>query len=806
MTRRLLLLAPVFALALAVLAVRGADTSKPAKDTDEGKLPLKETVEELAARQERLARQFKEFKEALLRLAQRMEKSSKLEDREKAVVLRKAIDLTTNEGVDTKFDKLIAFLKANKAIGIGDLDNAMAQNKDLAGDIRTIINILLTDNRDEELRKERERVQELLKKLNEIIRAQQTVRAWTERGTMDKDRLGGEQKQVSGATKDLAKSLGKGDQGKEGAAKGDIKGEGSKKGEGAKAGQGKEDTGQQKAGGKEKDGSSGKDGEKSGGKEGGKEGEKSGSGKEGDKDGEKSGGKEGGKEGEKSGSGKEGGKDGEKAGGKEGGKDGEKSAGGKEGGKDGEKSGSGKEGGKDGEKSGGGKEGGKEGEKAGGNKDGGKQGGKEGGKEGGKAGEQANAKSGGKDSEGGKGGEKGGKPGEGQQSGGKSGGKEGDKGGEKGDQKPGDSKGKESGKGDAKPPEKGGQQQAGGQQGGQQGGQKGESKSGGQQGGQQQAGGGKSGGQGGGQQGDQGQQQQKPQDPKDSLPGRKQIEDAHADQQGAEKKIEEEKNKDAGKKQDEAIDKLKAAQKKLEDLLRQLREEEIERLLAALQARCERMLAMQIEVRDGTVRVYKAIDANADKKASRTEDQQSLQLGEKEEEIVREANKAIQLLEAEGSAVAFPEVFTQVRTDMINVARRLRKTDVALVTQTIENDIIDTLKEMIEALKKAQQQQKAKQQQGQPQQGGSAKNNEDKLIDKIAELKMIRSMQLRLNARTKTYAQEYPNLEQVPAIDPKLPAAEREKLEMLQKESKNLSERQLKIWDVTNNIYKGKNQ
>jgi hypothetical protein len=143
---------------------------------------------------------------------------------------------------------------------------------------------------------------------------------------------------------------------------------------------------------------------------------------------------------------------------------------------------------------------------------------------------------------------------------------------------------------------------------------------------------------------------------------------------------------------------------------------------------------------------------------------------------------------------------------MINVARRLRKTDVALVTQTIENDIIDTLKEMIEALKKAQQAQKQKQQQGQPQQGGGGKPQDDKLIDRIAELKMIRSMQIRVNNRTTTYAKEYPGLEQVPAIDPKLPATEREKLEQLYKESKDLSERQLKIMEVTNNIAKGKNQ
>src|SRR5262249_29640334 len=108
-------------------------------------------------------------------------------------------------------------------------------------------------NRDEELRRERERIQELLKKLNEIIRAQQTVRAWTERGTMEKDPLGREQKNVTDATRDLARAMAKAD-GKEGTGKerGDVKGEG-KRGENGKAA-GKNDTKESKADGRNQDG------------------------------------------------------------------------------------------------------------------------------------------------------------------------------------------------------------------------------------------------------------------------------------------------------------------------------------------------------------------------------------------------------------------------------------------------------------------------------------------------------------------------------------------------------------------------
>ncbi len=71
-------------------------------------------------------------------------------------------------------------------------------------------------------------------------------------------------------------------------------------------------------------------------------------------------------------------------------------------------------------------------------------------------------------------------------------------------------------------------------------------------------------------------------------------------------------------------------------------------------------------------------------------------------------------------------------------------------TQGLEEDIIAALEEMIEALQKAQKEMEdQKQQQQQQQQQGK----QDKpLIDQIAELKMIRSLQLRVNRRTQRYA------------------------------------------------------
>jgi len=179
---------------------------------------------------------------------------------------------------------------------------------------------------------------------------------------------------------------------------------------------------------------------------------------------------------------------------------------------------------------------------------------------------------------------------------------------------------------------------------------------------------------------------------------------------------------------------LEKAKKKLEELLKQMREEELERLLADLEKRCRYMLALQIEVRDGTVTLDKDIVKAGKKDVGHAG--RSNKLRDKEDEILREADTALNLIKTEGSAIAFAEVFDQVKKDIANVVARLGDTDTAAVTQRIENDIIETLKDMIEALKKAQKDMKGPPPKpGKP--GQPPPPGQKSLIDQLAELKMI---------------------------------------------------------------------
>jgi hypothetical protein len=136
-------------------------------------------------------------------------------------------------------------------------------------------------------------------------------------------------------------------------------------------------------------------------------------------------------------------------------------------------------------------------------------------------------------------------------------------------------------------------------------------------------------------------------------------------------------------------------------------------------------------------------------------------------------------------------VFEEVRVDMVRVAERLHNANVGKDTQDLEDDIITVLKQMAEALKKAQQE-LGKQPPMPPGPPGPDQPQLQKLLDEIAELKMIRQMQAQVNDRTKRYG----NKEKVEQSDDP----------QIKKELKDISDRQEKIETMINNMATKKNQ
>ena len=228
---------------------------------------------------------------------------------------------------------------------------------------------------------------------------------------------------------------------------------------------------------------------------------------------------------------------------------------------------------------------------------------------------------------------------------------------------------------------------------------------------------------------------------------RTRLQAAEERMQRARKQLDDAKRRDARQEQEKAVEELETARAELEEILRQMREEEVERLLVQLETRIRSMLRAERAVLAGAEKLA----AEPRERGGRERELEAVRLGREQTAIGNDATKALTLVRDDGSAVAIPQALEQIRDDSLQAAGRLAKGDVGGTTRGILNDLVASLEEMLAALEKAQREQQAQKQN--PSGGRPAEPGEQPLVDKLAELKMIRSLQLRVNGRTKRFAQ-----------------------------------------------------
>ncbi len=279
-----------------------------------------------------------------------------------------------------------------------------------------------------------------------------------------------------------------------------------------------------------------------------------------------------------------------------------------------------------------------------------------------------------------------------------------------------------------------------------------------------------------------------PQEPQQSPMQRaaERLKQAQQRMQDAQKQLEQAQRGGAQAEQDVAIEELEQAKADLERILRQLREEEMERMLVLLEARFRKMLDEQNEVYEETKKLDKAAATAPEHELEIAAGRQS----RRERLIVREADRCLVLLREDGTSVAFPEAVEQARDDMKQIAERLNRVKVDLITQTMEEDVIAALEETLGMLQETID--KLRDQKAQPQGGGGGGSGEQSLVDQLAELRMIRALQVRVNNRTKQYG----------ALIEGEQALEDELLGLLDE----LALRQAKIFQATDDLDLGRNQ
>src|SRR5262249_52124693 len=202
---------------------------------------------------------------------------------------------------------------------------------------------------------------------------------------------------------------------------------------------------------------------------------------------------------------------------------------------------------------------------------------------------------------------------------------------------------------------------------------------------------------------------------------------------------------------------------------KQIRQEERQRMLADLLARCKRMLQMQLAVNDGTLVVDRDVQ-KAGGKPTLAHAARTNRLADDELAVLRECQATLKIVQTEGSAAAFAEVFEQLSQDLDTIHDRLGRGDTGSVTQNIENDAVETLKDIIKALERAIQEPQ------EPTPGMPGESGPDKkrpLVTLLQQLKMIYGMQRRINDRTTLYGKQYKG-EQAPSPEQVATPAERQ--------------------------------
>jgi hypothetical protein len=271
---------------------------------------------------------------------------------------------------------------------------------------------------------------------------------------------------------------------------------------------------------------------------------------------------------------------------------------------------------------------------------------------------------------------------------------------------------------------------------------------------------------------------------------RKPVEEAVAEQDKATTQLGKGDGSMAGASQGRAVAMLDEAIRRLRDVSRVTRQEEREQKLAALLARCRKMLALQKEILEGTEHLAREVD----KTASVAQAARSNKLADKQDESLKEAEAALKMIKDEGTAAAFAEVFEQVRDDMTAVLNRLLKADTGPLTRSIESDLVAAIEEIIRALEQAKRENESP---GSP--PGDGPSGQPPFINLLQQLKMIHAMQRRIHDRTALYGKRYPG-EQVPNPSTAVNDKEREKFARIQKELQDLAGRQKRIGRATRDL------
>jgi len=201
--------------------------------------------------------------------------------------------------------------------------------------------------------------------------------------------------------------------------------------------------------------------------------------------------------------------------------------------------------------------------------------------------------------------------------------------------------------------------------------------------------------------------------------------------------------------QQEAIEQLERAAKELAEEIAAEQERIESEQLAKIDELLQKVLDGQRQISEATIKAYEARDAETGD-YDRPEQLKLAELADGEGELSGDVARVRDMLAEEGSAVVFPIVLEQVQDDLDGAQRRLASLSAGEVTQGIQKDIELALREMIESIREELSDRRNKADAGEGAGGGGGGGGDAPLVPPVAELKMLRRLQMRIAEQTET--------------------------------------------------------
>ncbi len=236
------------------------------------------------------------------------------------------------------------------------------------------------------------------------------------------------------------------------------------------------------------------------------------------------------------------------------------------------------------------------------------------------------------------------------------------------------------------------------------------------------------------------------QKPGESSPGEN-VQNAQQQMNQASEQLAQDQSGQASKNQEQALEELEKARQEVERQLNEKRDEAQQEQIARLQEVFTKMLEKQRLITQGTKTL--AEKRGGDDQPLRRRDRITLrELAKGERTLEDDAKEAEALLVEDGTSIVFRDIVGYLQTEIAHVAELMEKRQTGTVVQSAHIEIEMTLQELITALENSGAGQP--QQGGQQQQQGGGQQQRQSLFPPIAELKLLKFTQERINRRTST--------------------------------------------------------